>query len=242
MHAHTTALVLIAGAGLFASGCLSAASDPLPRATVHIRGTVEDYTGHVLMVETALGPVAVEFLPLSRVTIVVASDRGHLKDGAYLGMTSIAQPDGSLRATEVHIFPPGALRSGEGSYAWDLASLDAGGRKMTNGTTMHAALHPAMIPAGMHGDGTSDEIRTTRSNAPRRDGGTSLTLQFKSAVMTSPQALLIGWDVPIVLFETGRTWDVKPGAHVVVIATRNPDGKLCVDRILIGKNGLVPSL
>ena len=69
-----------------------------------------------------------------------------------------------------------------------------------------------------------------------------MTLQFKSAGMSHPEALTIPWGVPIVTFAEGRTWDLKPGAHVLVIATRRLDGELSVDRVLVGKNGLVPPL
>jgi hypothetical protein len=233
--------VTCAAAGVLASGCMTATSDPLPRQTVHVRGTVQSLTGLMLTVATALGPVPVQLIPPSQVSVVVASDRSHLKDGSYLGITSILQPDGSLRAIEVHIFPAGALRSGEGSYAGDLATLDAGGTKMTNGTASHATASAVPTNIGIR-TGKGDDSRTARSDEQRREGGTSLTLQFKSAAMSCPLALTIPWGVPIVTFEAGRTWDLKPGAHVLVIATRKPDGELYVDRILVGKNGLVPSL
>jgi hypothetical protein len=241
MRIQVAMFVMFAGACMFASGCMSATSDPLPRRSVHVRGTVQSLTGPMLTVATATGLVPVHLLPPSRVSVVVASDRSHLKDGSYLGITSIIQPDGSLRAAEIHIFPAGALRSGEGSYAWDLSNLDAGGTKMTNGTTSHFAARAQLTYPGVHG-GKGDELRSVRSDERRQEGGTSLTLQFKSTDMTSLQALTIPWDVPIVTFEPGRTWDLKPGAHVLVIATLKPDGDLCVDRILVGKNGLVPSL
>jgi hypothetical protein len=173
--------------------------------------------------------------------MVVASDRAHLKDGSYMGITSVSQPDGSLRAIEVHIFPPGERRSGEGSFAWDLASLDGGGMTVMNGTTTHASVRAALPDSGMDGrkDGDSRESRTIGKSL---DGGTSLTLQFRSATMTRPLALTIPWGTPIVTFTPGRTWDLKPGAHVLVIANQKPGGELSVDRVLVGKNGLVPSM
>jgi hypothetical protein len=241
MRTRLAMLVMFAGAGLLASGCLSASSDPLPRPAVHVRGTVQSLTGLTLTVATATGPVPVHLVPPSQVSLVVASDRGHLKDGSYMGITSLIQPDGSLRAIEVHIFPIGARRAGEGSYEWDLSSLDGGGTTMTNGTTSHAAAGGALTDAGMRG-GKGDDTKTIRRNERRQDRGTSLTLQFKSTGMSRPQGLTIPWGIPIVTFEAGRTWDLIPGAHVLVIATQKPDGELCVDRILVGKNGLVPSL
>ncbi len=233
--------IMFAGVGVLVSGCMSASSDPLPRRAVHVRGTVQSLNGPLLTVATDKGPVPVELVTPSRVSMVVASDRGHLKDGSYMGITSVTQPDGSLRAIEVHIFPPGERRTGEGSFAWDLSSLDGGGMTVMNGTTSHAFLRSA-LPASGIAAGKSEDSRDSGTIDGRREGGTSLTLQFKSATMTRPQALTIPWGIPIVTFMPGRSWDLKPGAHVLVIARQKPGGELSVDRVLVGKNGLVPTM
>jgi hypothetical protein len=231
-------VVMLAGSGVLVSGCMSASSDPLPRRAIHVRGTVESLRGPVLTIATDIGPMLVELVPPSRVSVVVASDRGHLKDGSYMGITTITRPDGSLRAIEVHIFPPGERRTGEGSFASDLSSLDGGGMTVMNGTTSHVALRAA--PTGPGTENRKDEdSRNPMTVGGKLDGGTSLTLQFKSATMNRPQALTIPWGIPIVTFMPGRTWDLKPGAHVLVIAIQKPGGGLSVDRVLVGKNGLV---
>jgi hypothetical protein len=233
--------VVLAAVGVLVPGCMSATSDPPPRPTVQVRGTVMTLSGPVLTVATITGPLPLRLVPPTRVSLVVASDRGHLNDGLYMGVTSVRQPDGSLRAIEVHIFPPGARRGGEGSYEWDLAGLGTGGRTVRNGTTSHGTGSVVQAGAAMQiMDGQNGELfGGTRG---KRAGGTSLTLQFRSASMDHPQDLIIPWDVPIVKFEAGRRLDLKPGAHVFVIATRELNGELCVDRVLVGKNGLVPSL
>ena len=238
MRTTTAMFVMCAGAGVLLAGCMSAASDPLPRRAVRVRGTVQSVSGPLLTVETANGAVPMELVSPSRVSMVVASDRGHLKDGSYMGITSITDPDGSLRAIEVHIFPPGERRTGEGSFAWDLSNLDAAGMTVMNGTTSHAALLALSRGSGVDGGVEGD----SRTIGRRREGGTSLTLQFKTATMSRPRALTIPWGIPIVTFVPGRMWDLKPGAHVLVIANQKPDGGLSVDRVLVGKNGLVPSL
>ncbi len=241
MRTTSAMFVIFAGAGVLASGCMSASSDPLPRRAVLVRGTVQSVSGPLLTVETLTGPVPVELVSPSRVSVVVASDRGHLKDGSYMGITSVIQSDGSMRAIEVHIFPAGAPRTGEGSFASDLSSLDGGGATVLNGTTSHASMLGLPPGSGIKG-GKDGDARTNSSIAGNREGGTSLTLQFKSSAMTRPQALTIPWGTPIVTFEAGRTLDLKPGAHVLVIANQKPNGELSVNRVLVGKNGLVPSL
>ena len=238
MRTTIAGFVMFACAGVLLSGCMSAASDPLPRRTIHVRGTVRSVSGPLLTVATAHGPVPMELVPPSRVSMVVDSDRGHLKDGSFMGITSITQADGSLRAVEVHIFPSGERRTGDGSFASDLASLDGGGMAVMNGTTTHAAEGATPPDSGtiVGKDGDS------RTNGRRHEGGTSLTLQFRSATMSRARPLTIPWGIPIVIFVPGQVQDLKPGAHVLVIANQKPNGDLAVDRVLVGKDGLVPSL
>ncbi len=241
MRTHAILFVMLAGAGLVVPGCMSATSDPLPRPTVHVRGTVMSLSGLVLTVATITGPLPMHLVPPTRVSMVVASDRGHLNDGLYMGVTTVRQADGSLRATEVHIFPPGARRSGEGSYEWDLAGLGTAGRTTTNGTTSHGSGSVALAGTGI--PARIEQARTLFGGAREGgDRGTSLTLQFRSTSMDRSEDLVIPWDVPIVKLESGRRLDLKPGAHVFVIATRELNGELRVDRVLVGQNGLVPSL
>jgi hypothetical protein len=49
-------------------------------------------------------------------------------------------------------------------------------------------------------------------------------------------------NVPIVTFEPGDRAMLKPGAHLLLTATRQPDGSLTAARVAIGKDGLVPPM
>ena len=89
----------------------------------HVRGTVQSLDGKVLTVATSTGSVRVELAASTHVATVVQSDRAHLTDGSFLGITSVTQPDGSQRAVEVHVFPETMRGTGEGSYGWDLPVL-----------------------------------------------------------------------------------------------------------------------
>ena len=42
-----------------------------------------------------------------------------IKPGTYIGVTSLPQADGSLKAVAVHLFPEAARGTGEGHRAWD---------------------------------------------------------------------------------------------------------------------------
>jgi hypothetical protein len=51
-----------------------------------------------------------------------------IKPGLFIGSAGTMQPDGTQKASEVHIFPETMRGAGEGHYDWDLAPQN----KMTN--------------------------------------------------------------------------------------------------------------
>ena len=68
--------------------------------------------------------------------------------------------------------------------------------------------------------------------------GRRMTLRYKDGekiVLVPPQA-------PIVTFEPGDRTMLKPGAHVIVTAAKQPDGTLTAGGVAVGKDGLVPPM
>jgi hypothetical protein len=61
---------------------------------------------------------------------VVKSWMDDIKQGTFIGTATVAQPDGSLRAVEVVVFPESLRGFGEGHYPWDLGPSSM----MTNAT------------------------------------------------------------------------------------------------------------
>jgi len=233
-------LVLLAGAvGLAAAGRPALSASPPPNA-VHIRGVVRNLTGPTLTVATASGPVTVQLAHPLQVSALVPSDRSHLKDGSFLGITSVQQADGSQRAVEVHVFPESMRGAGEGSYPWDLPG--AGGGKMTHGKTVHSKMTNGTVTRSRMPSATAPHSKMTNGTVVRKFGGTSLTLRYKNGSSTGSQSLTIPPGIPIVTFAPGQPGDLKPGAHVFVIATRTPNGTLTASRVLVGKNGLNPPM
>jgi hypothetical protein len=53
-----------------------------------------------------------------------------VKSGRFIGTAAVPQPDGTLKALEVTVFPESMRGAGEGNYGWDLGK----GSSMTNGT------------------------------------------------------------------------------------------------------------
>jgi hypothetical protein len=49
-------------------------------------------------------------------------------------------------------------------------------------------------------------------------------------------------DTPVVALGPGHAADVQRGAHAVVFAHRDAGGTLIADRVIVGKNGVVPPL
>ncbi|HZZ16219.1 MAG TPA: hypothetical protein VFE08_09685 [Candidatus Sulfotelmatobacter sp.] len=195
----------------------------------HVRGTIESLNGHVLTVATSDGSVRVQLASSTAIATVVQSDRSHLTDESFLGITSVAGPDGSRRAVEVHVFPEAMRGTGEGNYAWDWPGA-SGNSKMTNGT------------ASKMTNGTVSNSKMTNGTVTAQEGGSSLTLQYKDGASGGSQAITIPPGIPIVGLEPGQLSDLQPGVHVFVVATRDSVGVLTGARVLAGKNGVVPPM
>ena len=67
-------------------------------------------------------------------------------------------------------------------------------------------------------------------------------LQYKDGASGGSQTIVIPAGIPIVAIEPGDSADLQPGVHVFVVARRNSEGAFTADRVLAGKNGLVPPM
>jgi hypothetical protein len=88
-----------------------------------IRGQVASLEGTTLVVKPRAGgpPLTIKLADNYTVTGVVPQAMDDIKAGKFVGVASMPQPDGSLTAIEVLIFPDAMRGSGEGHYPWDLA-------------------------------------------------------------------------------------------------------------------------
>lgn len=230
-------------ASLFAVGALavgSAAVQAAPAAPIHIRGSVASLQGQILTVTSATGPVRVQLAAKMPIVSVIPSDRAHIKDGSFLGIASRPQPDGAQRAMEVVVFPEAARGTGEGSYAWDLPGSGSHS-KMTNGTVSRSKMTNGTASLSRMTNGTAHTSRMTNGTAHTADGA-ALTLQYKNSTGTGSQTIALPSNIPVVTFAPGQLSQLTPGAHVFVIGRRLPNGIIAADRVLVGKNGLVPPM
>ena len=217
---------LLISAALLAASLTAIAAPPPPNA-VRVRGTVQSLTSKLLTVASASGPVKITVSGPLKVLSVVPSSRAQIKPGSFLGIASVTGPNGTQRAAEVVVFPEAARGAGEGNYAWDLPTVGKGHSKMTNGTVA--------APKAAHS-------RMTNGTVSKQVGGSALTLQYKNGTATGSQTLTLPPNIPVVTFAPGLPSQIVPGAHVLVNALRQPNGSLTADRVLVGKNGLVPPM
>jgi hypothetical protein len=96
---------------------------------LNVRGTVVSFAANVLTVASPAGTEKIALAPDARVTLVVKASLGDIAAGSYIGTAAVPQPDGTLRALEVHVFPPGQT-PGAGSRPYDLTPTSS----MTNGS------------------------------------------------------------------------------------------------------------
>jgi len=68
--------------------------------------------------------------------------------------------------------------------------------------------------------------------------GRKLTLKYKDG----EKVVVVPPEAPIVTFEPGERSMLKPGAHILVTVTKQPDGSLTAGGVAVGKDGLVPPM
>jgi hypothetical protein len=89
-------------------------------STVRIRGTIEAVDGPVLTIKTREGSDAkVKMTDDVAVFAVVKTSLSEIKEGSYIGVTGMPQPDGTQKAIAVHIFPENQRGAAEGFRPWD---------------------------------------------------------------------------------------------------------------------------
>ncbi len=231
---------------------MTLAAPPAP-GTIHVRGTIQSLTGGVLTVKSASGAVRVQLPEKTPVVSVIPSDRAQVKEGVFLGIASVPGPGGSRQAREVVVFPEAARGAGEGNYDWDLPG--AGASKMTNGATGHsrmtngtARMTNGSVSSSRMTNGTARMTNGTASGSRMTNGtvkgaGTSeLTLEFKDGNGKGTQKLTLPAGIPFVTFAPGQMSQLTAGAHVVVFGHRGAGGTVSGERVLVGKDGLVPPM
>ncbi|MGF6125601.1 hypothetical protein QF019_000790 [Pseudomonas frederiksbergensis] len=112
---------------LFTAGVVQAADTPGKR----IRGEITEVSADTLKVHAKNGEnLTINLTKDTQVRAVTLANIEDIKPGSYIGSAAIPQEDGTLKALEVHVFPPELAGSGDGHRPFDLAK----GSSMTNGS------------------------------------------------------------------------------------------------------------
>jgi hypothetical protein len=114
--------------GLLGASCFALAQ---ATATVGVRGAITAVSGNSIKVHTNRGEdLTIKIGKDTQVRAVTLAKLTDIKPGSYIGTAATPLPDGSLKALEVHVFPPAMAGTGDGHRAWDLGPNST----MTNGT------------------------------------------------------------------------------------------------------------
>ncbi len=128
MPAMTRRMAVASAFAALCTGSLAAAQAP---KIARVRGTIEGVNGSVLNVKQRDGAmVKVKLADNAPVRTVVKQSIADVKQGAFVGITAMPQPDGTQKAVEIHIFPEAMRGTGEGYRPWDLMPHSS----MTNAT------------------------------------------------------------------------------------------------------------
>jgi hypothetical protein len=100
-------------------------------AQVRVRGVIDSVDAHELRVTTRAGEkVTLKLAGDAGVTLILPIAIDAIKPGSFIGTAAMTQPDGTLKALEIQVFPESMRGVGEGHRPWDLGT----GSTMTNGT------------------------------------------------------------------------------------------------------------
>jgi hypothetical protein len=130
MQSHSSLMPrLLAAALLLISAASVASAQQSP--SVRIRGTIEAVDGPLLSIKTRDGSdLKVRVTDNVAVFGVVKTELANIKEGSYIGVTALPEPDGTQKAIAVHIFPENQRGAAEGFRPWDLRANST----MTNAT------------------------------------------------------------------------------------------------------------
>lgn len=178
-----------------------------------MRATINAVHSTAVDVTDTAGNKATVTLPVDiNVTQVAPIEPSAIRAGSYIGTAAVKQPDGTLRALEVHVFPEAMRGTGDGHRPYDMGPNSS----MTNGTVEQAG------------------ALTSVSGAQ----GRTLSVKYKDG----EQRIVVPPEVPIVTFAPGQRDDLKAGAHVIMFVRADAQGTLTAQRVLVGKDGMVPPM
>jgi uncharacterized protein DUF5666 len=197
-------LGLMIGLFLIAGGSQLEAQTGSAGSSVSVRGKVTSVKGQDVIIETSSGAVGVQLADKAIIRGEIPIKFSDITPGMYVGATAEKQPDGTFRASRLHVFSEDQRGTGEGHGP--LSSAPQSGLTMTNAN-----------------------VEKVEDVAVQNVKGRMLTLKYKGGEIK----VLVPPDTQVVKRLVGDRSLLKPGAVVLVQATRGADGSLSASQVTV---------
>jgi hypothetical protein len=196
----------------------STAQTPDSTGSVMLRGTVVSVSGNDVTLKSDSGQTTAfrmtqPFHMYARVPGTLAD----VKQSSFVGVTSVKQPDGTERATEVHVFPEELRGVGEGSRMMTPPAANATASRMTNGNVQASRMTNGAV---------SGPSRMSNGNVASTNGS-SLEVQYAGG----SQTIVVPPNTPVTELKLSDK-QLAPGDKVAVMAKKNADGSLTADKAI----------
>ena len=192
----------------------SATSSSGGDSTAMVRGTVASASPTQLVVATSTGNDTIALKQPLQVYARQPATLADVKNNVFIGVTTVKQPDGSERATEIHIFPEELRGLGEGSR---MMTQNGAGNRMTNGAVSNSRMT----------NGTASPSRMSNGNVANSNGST-LVVQYAGG----SQKVVVPPNTPVTQLKA-TSQQLATGDRVSVQAKRAPNGSLSTNRVML---------
>jgi hypothetical protein len=189
--------------GLSLAAFARAQSGPSSSA-VSVNGKISSITGSEISMLSNSGPVVVKFGGETVIRGEVPVKFSDITPGMYVGATAEKQPDGTFRASRLHIFSEDQRGTGEGHRP--LSSTPQSGATMTNAN-----------------------VETVEDVAVQNIKGRMLSLKYKGGEIK----VLVPADAPVVRRTVGDRRLLTPGSTISAIGPRAEDGAIVASQITV---------
>jgi Domain of unknown function (DUF5666) len=197
-----------------AAGTSTSASSADTSTTV--RGTVSSVSSTSIVVATANGNATVAVTPPLQVFARQPATLADVKENTFIGVTTVKQPDGTEKATEIHIFPEELRGLGEGSRMMNANAGGSSGNRMTNGAVSNSRMT----------NGTAAS-RMSNGNVANASGST-LDVQYAGG----SQKVTVPPNTPVTQIKA-TSKSLAVGDQVAIPAKKAADGSLSTNKVLL---------
>ena len=194
-----------------------------------VRGRIVSVTDTMLTVSARGSDVRVRVVPPLEVYSRRPAKLSQVTENSFVGITSAPQSDGTLQASEIHIFPEKLRGMNEGSFPMGPRGGSAGaggggaGNTMTNGTVSGSRMTNGTVAGGGN---------TMTNGTVGAQSGNTVTVRFQS----SSQTISIPSNVTVTELAVTQT-KLAPGMNVVIPAKPGADGTLETSIVILSPGG-----